>query len=228
METFLEKSWDWFVKKSGLVNNTLWNRHHWRKYLEKEKNKTSGLVGFDWGNPESSDDYYGNYKQVLDWLLANITKETRVVEIGSLGGKWTQYMSKARQVTCVDLFEEAFVFLKERLGEQVSLNFYKTKGNELKGIPSHSVDIVFSMDALPRVPKKSIQKYFFEMFRILKKGGKVFIHLPCSDIPFCRRKAFTPISENWIRDHFEKSGFESYQLHSDWVKHGVILIAEKK
>jgi len=224
---FSEKTWDWFIKRTGLVNNTLWNSFHWKKYLQEEQKKSHGLIGYDWGDPENPKDPYGNYKQILDWLQTGISSDSHVLEIGSLGGKWTQYMSYARLVTCVDLFEETFDFLNKRLGDRLNLQFYKTKGNELRGISSDSVDLVFSMDAFPRIPKKSIQRYLFEIFRVLNRDGKVLIHLPCQDIPFCRRKAFTPISSQWIRKTVEAIGFRVPQFHFDLIKHGIILQAVK-
>lgn len=228
IQSLREKAWDWFAKKTGLVNNTAWNRYHWKKYLKREREGSpNGVVGYDWGNPESADDYLGNYKRVCSLLQESLGPTMHVVEIGSYGGKWTQYMEKAGQVTCVDLFEESFDFLKERLGHKMNLQFYKTHGDELLGIPTHSADLVFSMDSFVRIPKHSIQKYFGEMYRVLKKGGKVLVHLPCVEIPFCRRKAFTPISSAWIREKIREVGFEKYQLHFDLLKHGVFLDAQK-
>lgn len=195
--------------------------------MEREKNSSQGVVGFDWGNPEAPDDYYGNYRQVLDWLKAAISNDSHVVEIGSYGGKWTQYMGAANKIICVDLFEESFDFLRERLDSRLPLSFYKTRGDELLGIPTQSVDLVFSMDSFVRIPKQSIQKYFREMYRVLKEGGKVLVHLPCVDIHFCRRKTFTPISKGWICEKIEEAGFKEYQLNFDLLKHGVLLNASK-
>lgn len=228
IQNLKQKAWDWFAKKTGLVNNTAWNRYHWRKYLRKERqNSPKGVVGYDWGDPEAANDYLGNYKRVCSLLQESLVPAMHVVEIGSYGGKWTQYMEKAGQVTCVDLFEDSFDFLKERIGPKINLRFYKTRGDELAGIATESVDLVFSMDTFVRIPTDSIQKYFFEMFRILKKDGKVLVHLPCNDIPFCRRKAFTNISTAWIRRGVEKAGFRQYLLEEGWLKHGVLLSATK-
>lgn len=224
---FSEKTWYWFIKKTGLVNNTLWNSFHWKKYLKEEQGKSSGFIGYVWGNPESAQDYYGNYKQILDWLQVSISSDSHVIEIGSFGGKWTQYMGRARLVTCVDLFEEAFDFLEKRLGDRLNIQFYKTKGNELRGLTDNSADLVFSMDTFVRVPKGSIEKYFFEIFRVLKKEGKILIHLPCKDIAFCRHKAFTAISGQWIRKTMEEAGFKMPQFHFDLIKHGIIVQAIK-
>ena len=225
---FREKIWTWFAKKTGLVNNTAWNRYHWKKYLEKEKSGSlKGAVGYDWGNPESADDRLGNYKKISFFLQEHINHHTRVVEIGSYGGKWTQYMSKAGHVTCVDLFEESFDFLKERIGTGMNLQFYKTRGDELEGIAAQSTDLVFSMDTFVRVPAGSIRKYFFEIFRVLKKGGEVLIHLPCREIPFCRRKAFTSISTDWIKRAAQEAGFEQFRLDFDILKHGILFFGSK-
>lgn len=222
-----QKTWDWLIKKTGMVNNTAYNRRHWKKFLRDEKKRQPGMIGYEWGDPENAEDRYGNYRKVLEWLRESIGPETHVVEIGSLGGKWTQYMGGAKRVTCVDLFEETFLFLKERLGGKVNISFYRTRGDELKGIPDRSADLAFSMDAFPRIPKRSIRSYFREMFRVLRTGGRLLIHLPCSDIPFCRRKAFSPISGEWIRKTCEGAGFRNAEYHYNVIRHGVILKAEK-
>lgn len=222
-----EKMWDWFLKRTGIINRPWFNRRHWKNYLRREAGSPVEKVGCDWGNPEASDDYYGNYREVLRRLQENISPGAQVVEIGSYGGKWTQYMTGAGRVTCVDLFEESFEFLKKRLEGKCTLEFYKTSGDELKGIASDSADLVFSMDSFVRMPPRAVQGYFFEIFRVLKNGGKVLIHLPANDIPFCRRKKFTDISLDWIRNTAAVAGFKNFQLDDSVLKHGILFYAQK-
>lgn len=215
------------MKRTGIINQPWFNRTHWKNYLRREAGSPVEKVGYDWGNPEAANDYYGNYREVLRRLRENISPGAHVVEIGSYGGKWTQYMTAAGQVTCVDLFEESFEFLKRRLQGKMRLAFYKTSGDELTGISSDSADLVFSMDSFVRMPPRAVRGYFLEIFRVLKIGGKALIHLPANDIAFCRRKKFTDISLEWIRRTAAEAGFKNFTLDDSVLKHGVLFYAQK-
>lgn len=241
-----------FTKITGLENLPIWNSYHWKYYLQNEERKSQGVVGYDWGNPESANDRLGNYRHVLDLLQASINGKTRVLEIGSFGGKWTQYMGNAKSVTCVDLFEESFDFIKERLPHFKHLHFYKTKGDELHGIPTSSVDLVFSMDSLP-VRKPIIKRYFLEISRVLNKPGgaflvylpylprgsferkvfdvvrlagkigKVAFRIPKAKVEIFKKRWLRKLGHRWIGRSAFSAGINNYDIDFDTLKHGILF-----
>lgn len=135
---------DFRLSYKRLIRNRVdYQRRHWAEQLASEDPADAELLGYRWGDPQSADDRLGNYLRVFHLLQEKIHPSTCVLEIGSYGGKWTQYMRGARKIICADLIETSFDFVRKRLGEGCHLEFYRTEGDELKGIPSDSVDLVF-------------------------------------------------------------------------------------
>ena len=215
------------LKRTGIVNTTAWQRRNWEKELAVEAARPWDVLGYSWGDPEATQDQFGNYRRVLDLLRGGLTRESCVVEIGSYGGKWTQFMLGARSVICVDLFERSAEVLRQRFGARENLRFYKTNGNELRWISSSSADVVFSMDTLVRVPARSIRKYLVEAHRILAPGGRTILHLPCEEVEMSRRRGFTPLSKAWVTRTASEAGFRTYQIDAETLKHGILFLARK-
>ena len=56
------------------------------------------------------------------------------------------------------------------------LEFYVTKGTELHGIETDSVDVVFSANSLTRLIQSEMGEYFDEFYRVLKPNAKVIVN----------------------------------------------------
>lgn len=207
--------------------NTPWyQKKHWEEELAKYDWNSKKLFGYDWGDPENSNDRWGNYLEIKKRLLSHVTSDTTVLEIGSLGGKWTQYILHARRIICADINELGFEYIKKKLPHD-NIAFYLTRGNELRGIEDSSVDFVFSLDTLVRIPKKFIQRYFTETYRVLKPGGRIMLHLPCMLKPVSRAKGFTRLSLDEIKQYCESAHFEEMVIDQNIIIHGIILEARK-
>lgn len=185
------------------------------------------LFGYGWGNPmevetrEADGTILGNYLKIKNDLIPMINGCT-VLEIGSGGGKWTQYMLEASHIICVDLIDEFFDYIRDHLRCD-NITFYKTSGNELTGIQDHSVDFIFSMDALVRTPKNIITDYFKEFARVLRPGGKMMLHLPCSSIAGAVKRGFLHLSREEIKTLCISNGFKDFDIDDVTITHGVIL-----
>jgi SAM-dependent methyltransferase len=216
------------VLRKRLVRNQIgWQRRHWERQLALDDPYAVSAQELRWGTPGCASDRLGDYARVLKLLQEEITPSSRVLEIGSYSGKWTQHMSQARLVICVDLFEASFDFLKKRVGDRVNLEFYKTRGDELRGIAGHSIDLVFTMDTLMRIPRRAIRRYLTEIFRVLAPGGSFIVHLPCREMGFCRGMYFTSLSRHWIDRAVRRAGFHDYVMDSTTLHHGVLLLGQK-
>lgn len=215
------------LRRSGLANTIAWQRRHWDKELAMEAASSWEVLGYRWGDPQQPDDRLGNYRHVLELLQGSLNPDACVLEIGSYGGKWTQYMLSARKVICVDLFDRSFDMLRRRFGERENLQFYKTKGDELRGIASASVDLIFSMDTLVRVPLGAIRRYLCETHRVLASGGGMILHLPCDALDMSRRKVFTRLSQAWIDRMASEAGFRDHTIDLKTLRHGALLLGRK-
>lgn len=201
-------------------------KSHWQEELAKYDWNASCPFGYDWGDPENPNDRWGNYLQLKERLLAQVTPRSTVLEIGSLGGKWTQYVLHARRIICVDINELGFAYIKKKF-PQDNITFYLTRGDELTGIADNSVDLIFSFDTLVRVPKSYIARYFKEMSRVLTSGGRIYIHLPCLEKEVSRAKGFTRLTMAEIQKYCAINQFEQVVIDNDIIIHGVIVEAHK-
>lgn len=146
-----------------------------------------------------------------------------VLELGCLDGKWSKYFfGKAKDVILVDLDKRIENILRKKF-PQAKFLFYLTRGNELSGIATNSVDFIFSMDSLVRCPKSYIYLYIREFRRILTKNGKILVHLPCSDSINSRERRFVKISGKEIINCCNNEGFINSELDFDTIAHGCLL-----
>ncbi len=209
------------IRLKNKYYNTLWYQKKWAK---RTIEKNSLEYSYVWGNPDTSNGDLGNYLKIKsEYLIPNV-KDKVVLELGCLDGKWSQFIVPiARKTILVDLDKSIIPLLTKRLGGS-NFDFYETKGYELKGINNNSVDFIFSMDTLVRVKKSFIKKYFIEFSRVLKKEGKLLIHLPCNKSKISRERGFTDISEEEIIDLIGDTFSDKVVLDFDTIKHGVLLV----
>jgi len=208
------------------VYSGYYNTHYvQRKWTKIAINKHQEGLSLSWGKPIEDEDVLGNYLKIRDeFLLPNIMNKS-VLELGCLDGKWSQYIvPNAEHTFLVDLSEDIFpVLLNKFNNSSENITFYETKGNELKGIGNKTIDFIFCIDTLVRVSKKSIRKYFFEFKRVLKKDGKMLIHLPCNTIELSVKKHFTNLSIDEIMKFQYENNFDDFSFDTKTINHGVLL-----
>lgn len=200
---------------------------HWQEHLENYNEDEIGQpYGYEWGNPEDSQDRFGNYLSVKQLLLDKINTDSTVLEIGALGGKWTKYFLYAKKFIAVDINDYFITYLQKKFPSQSNLEFYVSAGNELKGIPDQSIDIVFTLDTFTRVKESYICDYFKEVSRVLVTGGHAILHLPNDDLPVSKSRGFTSLTTNKINKLAQRF-FNHFVIDSETLNHGSILIAKK-
>ncbi|MBI4308992.1 MAG: class I SAM-dependent methyltransferase [Candidatus Omnitrophica bacterium] len=207
-------------------NNVFSQKQHWQEELAKYDWTSDKLFGYAWGDPESPKSHLGNYLEIKNRLVGQLTPGMVVVEIGSLGGKWTQYLLPAQEIVCVDINDLGFDYIRRKLPHP-HIRFYLTKGDELRGIADGAVDLIFSMDSLVRVPKKFLANYFKEFYRVLKPSGKIFIHLPCLSQAESRRRVFVDLTLAEIEHLCRVNRFHGISIDQNVLTHGVMVEAVK-
>ena len=187
------------------------------------------LYSYGWGDPESSEaknipgHILGNYKKIKDeYLIPNIEGKT-ILDIGSFDGKWTNFMGGAKRVICGDLDQKGFDLTKRRLGWD-SLEFYLCEGDNLNGIEDKSIDFVFSMDSLVRSERDLINKYIYEIKRVLAPGGKVCFHLPAQDQHLSWELGFTQIGSQDIINICGEHNLGPCSIDKETINHGILLL----
>ncbi len=203
----------------------------WRHYGDAIENvPIDTILGYDYGDPDHEETHdvstgttNGNYRKIKNEFLLPFLKNKTIMEVGTFDGKWIQFFKDADKIICVDLFDNGFTRMRERW-KWSNLFFYKTEGRELKGIDSESVDIIFSIDSLVRTDKDALKDYFKEFKRVLKKDGKMCIHLPCTCSAKSLIKGFTDLTEDEIIAYCNEFKIENYKINKNTITHGVLLL----
>lgn len=116
------------------------------------------------------------YRVVQQYLRPFVQPDSVILEIGSGGGRWTDYLIAGRQVIVVEISAEFFDYLKAKFHDQTDkIRFYQTRDYELEGIMSASVDFVFSYGTFVHIDPEGIQAYLAEIARVLKPNGRIVI-----------------------------------------------------
>lgn len=122
---------------------------------------------------------FGNTENLWNNYIFDDVKEFRgkkIVEIAPGHGRITQFLSiLASELLVVDLNENCIIKTKEKLGHHV-LGYFVNNGNDLQKIRDNSQDLVFSFDSFVHIHQNVTFDYLKEIFRVLKPGGKGYIH----------------------------------------------------
>jgi SAM-dependent methyltransferase len=175
-----------------------WNQRWVRGLRRFRRADEDGHYGDHWGDPTLSGLQYhwrrlrhgretpGNLSKVVKrYLLPHVTPDSAVLEIGPGGGRWTQFLIGAREVTLVELNAQFFPYLRKRFRRQRrKLHFYETSGYELHGIEDDSVDFVFSFGTFVHIEREGIDEYLGEIARVLRSGGTTTIQYADRTKPF--------------------------------------------
>ncbi|MFN8545590.1 MAG: class I SAM-dependent methyltransferase [Candidatus Binatia bacterium] len=165
-----------------------WNRRTWstdlREFARTSARRTEHFYGSQWGEPAPTGlrgmfhrllgrDRRPDLTAVLErYLRPFATPDASVVEIGPGGGRWTEHLLRAREVTVVDVNPEFFPYLRQRFARDLErLRFYETSGYELGGIPTASADFVFTFGVFVHIDADGIRAYLGEIERVLRHDG---------------------------------------------------------
>jgi SAM-dependent methyltransferase len=122
---------------------------------------------------------FGTTENLWNNYIFDDIKEYRgkkILEIAPGYGRMTQFLSiLASELLVVDLNENCIKKTKEKLGHHV-LGYFVNNGNDLPNIRDNSQDLVFSFDSFVHIHKNVIDDYISEIYRVLKLGGRAYIH----------------------------------------------------
>ena len=162
-----------------------WNRKWGAMIAGFRPSREEDHFGDRWGDPRLMKPLLAVRRRFVEPYLA---PDQTIVEIGSGGGRWTQYLlRRARQVIAVELNPESFGYLARRFPDHADrLRFYPTSGYEMAGIDAGSVDLVFSFDCLVHVEPDGIAAYLQATERVLRPGGRAVLHYGDVDKPIAQ------------------------------------------
>jgi len=101
----------------------------------------------------------------------------RVLEIGPGAGEYSEVLLQhASQLTLVDIVPRCLKICKVRFGAFDHISYILGNGNDLDFQPSHSVDLVFSMNVFIQNSPETIHRLIGEIARVLATGGIGILH----------------------------------------------------
>ncbi|MDT5063724.1 MAG: hypothetical protein QOH63_4183 [Acidobacteriota bacterium] len=149
-----------------------WNRKWGAMMSGFSPHEDEEHFGDRWGHPESFAPLLEVRRRFIDpYFIPGCT----VLEIGSGGGRWTQYFRSAGQLILVEFNPESFNYLRHRFPD-LRFTPYQTSGYEMNGVETASVDLVFTFDVFVHLEPEGIKAYLIEMERVLKPSGIAVVH----------------------------------------------------
>jgi 2-polyprenyl-3-methyl-5-hydroxy-6-metoxy-1,4-benzoquinol methylase len=153
-------------------------RESWSLYPGEWKQDAKLNLGFttlgeEWGGPAFAD-------YIADLVSPYLGPDVDVLELGCGGGKFSQRLApKCRSLICTDISPQMIEHTKESLsslGLDANVSYRVLNGAEFDGIPSNSVDFVFSYDVQLHLQAQNVFSYMQDGRRVLRDNGVFMLH----------------------------------------------------
>lgn len=201
-----------------------WNLN-WAKNLDQfKRGEIQGEhYGDQWGDPETNK----NLKQVVDRFIVPFTgKGVSCLEIGSGGGRWTQYLQDCERVYCVELNPEMLEYLKLRFPDAKNFRFVQTVGSDFPGIPDNSIDFVFSFGVLVHLDFRIIKDYITNLVPLLRMDARISIQFSNKQKPMARDNPdFSDNNPEKMTALLEDNGFHVEECDDLLLPHSTVISA---
>jgi ubiquinone/menaquinone biosynthesis C-methylase UbiE len=139
--------------------------------------------GMHWGD-QVADTYFRqaeadidrHWNEIVHPMLREISYDVAVDIAAGRGRNSIKLAQRARRVICVDINQENLRYMESRFRGDKRFIVMPTDGISLNGIPTSSVDLVYSFDAMVHFDVRVVLAYLDECMRVLRPGGFAFIH----------------------------------------------------
>jgi len=156
-------------KRKKIYKSSIELGRHWKKALINDN-------GNNWRGGRESLIKSDNENYIRHILKKNSKKYNTILDIGSYDGYFFDSYSSFNQIICADMFKESEEVIKNKYDNK--FDFVLLNGNDFSNIKSNSIDFVFSIHTLQRVPRNILIKYFNDIDRITSKNSYVFLQVP--------------------------------------------------
>ncbi len=204
-----------------------WNKATWTRNVPHAfKSFDIENYGDHWGKVEDT-------PHLIDFrdrfLLPFVNPKVRALEIGSGGGRWTDYLRACQSVVCVDVNQVMLDLVRERFADDDNLTIVLTEGSNLPDVADTSIDFVFSHDVFVHVDPLEVLDYLVEIRRVIADDGTVVIHYADQNkVGAQKNDGFARNNPRLMRALIEHSGFEIVDEDSDIFKHSSVARFEPR
>ncbi len=153
-------------------------RESWSLYPSEWKQNAKLNLGFttlgeEWGGPAFAD-------YIVDLASPHLGSDADVLELGCGGGKFSQRLAlRCRSLVCTDISPQMIEHTEtslSTLGVDANVSYRVLNGVDFDGIPSNSVDFVFSYDVQLHLQIQNVFSYMQDARRVLRDGGVFMLH----------------------------------------------------
>lgn len=204
-----------------------WNKATWTRNVPHAfKSFDIENYGDHWGKVEDTP----HLVEFRDrFLLPFVNPDVSALEIGSGGGRWTEYLQACKSVVCVDVNEVMLDLVRERFADNDNLIIVLTEGSNLPDVADTSIDFVFSHDVFVHVDPLEVLDYLVEIRRVIADDGTVVIHYADQNkVGAQKNDGFARNNPRLMRALIEHSGFEIVDEDSDIFKHSSVARFEPR
>ena len=150
-----------------------YNRAGWDSYAARWSPRGEGdTLGDEWAPPEE-----GVADIIEDWVWPHVTPESTAAEIGVGGGRIARLVApKVRELWCFDISSMMLKQAQRALRDQPNVRFGHLKEPRLPAELTGALDFIYSFDVFVHIDLHTMWKYVQEVSRVLKPGGRAFLH----------------------------------------------------
>lgn len=136
-----------------------------------------GMDGyFERAEREECLDVFWNFESIFYKMFCRLDL-TNVIELACGRGRHVPfYKEKAGMITLVDILQKNIDICKNRFYGVEKIKYYKNDGYDLGELGSDSYTSLFSYDAMVHFELIDIYSYLQDIYRVLKHGGRAFLH----------------------------------------------------
>lgn len=110
-------------------------------------------------------------------VLFDCLELKNVIELACGRGRHVnQYLERCEHVILVDILQKNIDYCKNRFGKNPKIGYYKNNGYNLEELPSNTYTALFCYDAMVHFELLDINSYLIDIYRVMKKKGKVLLH----------------------------------------------------
>jgi hypothetical protein len=132
--------------------------------------------------------YYAAAEPVMAWQWENViwpiiagSDFSVILELAPGHGRNTELLRRqAKEIHLVDVNQSCLDACKARFGDQAEgcrFFFHLTDGTSLRSVADASITFGYSWDSMVHFDKIVVRGYIFEFARVLKPGGRAFLHM---------------------------------------------------
>lgn len=131
--------------------------------------------GEEWSQSWSST--HSMWLTTIQPRIGSLLPTDHLLEIACGHGRVTAWLlPQCRRYTGVDLAPSCVKICSERFATSSHASFHETDGRTLPMVADESVDLAFSWDSLVHAESEAVLSYVAELGRVLKPGGRAFLH----------------------------------------------------